>query len=375
MSGSAPVVTLDPSSVECNEGDTITVTVSTFDADTRTEVVTGANADGVPVVVTSAAVDSASIVSARFSTSGVLARVSGMTVIAVAVLGAGDLEITVRDAEGNETVATCKVTVKAPAPTMLIGSDRPGVQVAMYPGMRYFRAYSQAGRGILPLPSPRGLLYHMSFKDTPTSALLQGWFKTLPSRSVLATPKWALPFDVIVEWNHEPEGDMTAVAYRAGVDVVKAEAAAWNKAHPAGPTVAVWQTMTGYAQRHPTAKNAMKDLPPVVSSIANLWRQVDGLGVDMEKDTVLWPGGFTDPEAAFGWIRDAAKALKVPWGLPEFGDASSDPGRAGRHTKNLAWLGKNGCAFTGVYDTDGQTADYTLAGDELAAVKAAIAAQ
>lgn len=375
MTGSAPNVTLNPPSIECSAGDTITVVATVTDADTRTEVVRGANELGVPTVVSSAAVDTATITSARFSASGTLARIQGLTVTAVATPGAGDLEITVRDAEGNETIATCKVTVKAPAPTMLIGSDRPGVQVAMFKGMRYFRAYSQAGRGILPLPSPRGLLYQMSFKDTPTPALVDGWLAKLPTRAQIACPRWQAPFDVLLEWNHEPEGDMTIVAYRAGVNVLKARLKAWNTAHPDGPTVGLIQTVTGYAQRHPTAGNAMKDAPPVVSSIANLWCGADVLGVDMEKDTILWPAGFTDPEGAFGWIRDQAKALKVPWGLPEFGDASSDPGRPARYAKNLAWLGRNGCAFAGVYDTAGQTADYTLAGDELVAVKAAIAAQ
>lgn len=256
-------------------------------------------------------------------------------------------------------------------PSMLIGSDRPGVQVAMYPGMRYFRVYSQPGKGIVPLPTPRGILYHVSFHDTPTSAMLRAWFATLPTREVLATPDWALDYDLILEHDHEPEGDQTAAAYRAGVDLLKAEAAAWNKAHPAGPTVAVWQTFTGYAQRHPG--KLMADGVP--ATIANLWRKVDGLGVDMEKDTLLWPNGFTNPEAAFGWARDQAKALGVPWGVAEFGDAGPATGLASRYKVCLVWFGVNGAEFVGVYDTSGSTSNYVLTGDAQVVVKAAIAAQ
>jgi hypothetical protein len=371
VTGSPPRVTLTPDKTSYTDGDPIRVAVTVSDPDTGVDVIHGADSLGRVVDETIARADTAKVTAAVWTTSGDAAAVAGMIVTGTARVGSGALRVDVQDAQGNVTTATCNVAVTAPAPTMLIGSDRPGVQVAMYPGMRYFRAYTQPGKGIQALPSARGLLYHMSFHDTPTSALLQGWFKTLPSRSVLATPKWALPFDVIIEYDHEPEGDMTAVAYRAGVDLVKAEAAAWNKAHPNGPTVAVWQTFTGYAQVH--HNKSMADGVP--ATVDNLWRHADGLGVDMEKDTLLWPNGFTNPEAAFGWARDQAKALGVPWGVAEFGDAGPAAGLAGRYTTCLTWFGKNDCAFCGVYDTKGTTSDYTLSGEPQVAVKAEIAGQ
>lgn len=293
-----------------------------------------------------------------------------------------DAPTVVTMSDGTTTKATMSgvvtLPVVAPVATMLIGSDRPGVQVATYPGMRYFRAYSAPNKGILPLPKPRGILYHMSFHDVPTSAMLRKWFAGLPSRAQLATPKWQLPFDVILEHDHEPEGDQTAVAYRAGVDLLKTEAAAWNKAHPDGPQVGVWQTFTGYAQVHPGKKMA----DGVPATIANLWRKADGLGVDMERDTAKWPNGFTDPEAAFGWARDVAKTLDnpsggrgVPVGVAEFGDAGPAAGLANRYTNCLVWFDDNGFAFVGVYDTKGTTADYTLPPDAQRVVQAAITAQ
>lgn len=155
MTGSAPNVTLNPQSIECNVGDTITVVATVTDADTRTEVVHGTNELGVPVVVSSAAVDTAAISAARWSTSGELARVQGLTVTGVATYGAGNLEITVRDAEGNETIAACKVTVRsATASRMLVGVDPSQSTDADYlqdlkwfPGAKIGASYAGPGGG------------------------------------------------------------------------------------------------------------------------------------------------------------------------------------------------------------------------------------
>jgi len=270
------------------------------------------------------------------------------------------------------TTAVAPVPVPTPVkPRMLIGSDRlPGPDVKLYPRNRYFRLYSPPSGGIKTLPSVRGLLYHVSFKDSPTAALVNGWLKTLPTRAGIACPPWQADFDVLLEYNHEPEGDMTSVAYMSRVRVLKALLAAWNAAHPAGPTVGLAQTFTGFAQVH---GKSMTD--SVAATIAHLWCDADVLGVDMERDTVKWPNGFTDPEGAFGWIRDKAKALGVPYVIAEFGDAGPTTGLADRYTKCLAWFGDNGCAAVGVYDTPGSTAIYTLTGDALVAVQASIAGQ
>jgi hypothetical protein len=292
---------------------------------------------------------------------------------------AGPVTITYADGTIATQPGGLSLVFAEPAPPMLIGSDRlPTPPVALYPRTSYYRWYTKPTAGIRPLPAARGILYHASFHDTPTSALIQGWLKTLPTRAELATPKWALPYDVILEHDHEPEGDQTAAAYLAGVDLLKTEVAAWNKAHPDGPTVAVWQTFTGYAQRHPG--KLMADGVP--ATIANLWRKTHGLGVDMEKDTLLWPNGFTDPEAAFGWARDIAKTLVgpsglkgVPVGVAEFGDAGPTIGLAARYTKCLVWFGANGFAFVGIYDTFGTTSNYLLSGDALVAAQAAVAGQ
>jgi hypothetical protein len=268
--------------------------------------------------------------------------------------------------------ATPAPAVAPVAPPMLIGSDRlPGPDVKLYPRNRYFRLYSPKTAGIKPLPAPRGLLYHVSFKDSPTAALVNGWLKTLPTRELIACPRWQADFDVLLEWNHEPEGDMTSVAYLSGVRVLKTLLATWNAAHPDGPTVGLAQTFTGFAQVH-TGK-LMTD--GVAATIKNLWCDADVLGVDMERDTVKWPNGFTDPEVAFGWIRDVAKILSVPYVIAEFGDAGPTTGLAGRYTACLGWFAANDCAAVGVYDTPGSTAIYTLTGDALAAVQAAIAGQ
>jgi hypothetical protein len=164
---------------------------------------------------------------------------------------------------------------------------------------------------------------------------------------------------------------MTSVAYMSRVRVLKALLAAWNAAHPAGPTVGLAQTFTGSAQVH--LGKLMTD--GVAATIKNLWCDADVLGVDMERDTVKWPGGFTDPEGAFGLIRDVAKILGVPYVIAEFGDAGPTTGLAGRYTACLEWFAANGCAAVGVYDTSGSTANYVLSGDALVAVQAAIAGQ
>jgi hypothetical protein len=375
VTGSPPRVTLTPDKTSYTDGDPIRVAVTVSDPDTGVDVIHGTDGLGLVIDQTTTRTDTATITQAGWKGSPNPLTIDGLTVAGVAQYGVTTLGVTVVDAQGNSVPAEVTVDVRSP---MLIGSDRVGgPPTAAFPGMTFYRCYSGPGEGIKALPAARGLLYHMSFKDTPTAAALDAWFKALPTN--LAVPAWQLPFDVLIEFGHECEGDRTATAQRAGVDLVKARAAAWNKDHPAGPRVGVIQTFTAYAQRH--QNKTMTDGVP--ATIDNLWRQVDVLGVDVEKDTTAFPAGRPDHQQLMGWIPAKAATLKnaagktgVPYVLAEWAwMPPNDAELATWYTVGIAWLRKNGCAAVGVYDTNGSTANYVLSGPPLDAVKAAIATQ
>lgn len=321
MSGSPPIVTLNPTSIECNAGDTITVTVTPTDADSHTEVVHGTDELGVPVVVTSTATDSATVVRAAWSTSGDLARVQGLTVTGVAVYGAGGLEITVRDAEGNETTATCVVTVKPPTPAMLIGFTALPSDLAthakMFPGAAYGRAYTQATKGItgwsaaaMQAMLAAGIEIHESFKDSPTSALLKPWFDAIPA----AVKRVKLTI------HHEPEGDLPIATYQADWATLRA----FRDSHPNGHKVELVEDLTLYAEIHGKGPWSA------------WWSgKADKLAWDCYRNAIAGDS-YPDPAVLFATPVAAWKATGVGWMVPEFGGdrISTDTTGAGR----AAWM-------------------------------------
>lgn len=258
----------------------------------------------------------------------------------------------------------------------LVGSDRSPVNTTLYPKNRYFRVYSPAGSGIKQPSTTRGILYHVSFKDTPTATLVNNWLAALPSRAILATPSWRCPYDVLLEYNHEPEGDMASTTYKTNVGIVKTALAAWNAAHPSGPTVGLAQTFTRYAQVH---GQTMTD--GVAATVANLWCGADVIGLDCEKDTTQFPApSFPDVATFFAVPLSLAASVGKPLLVPELGwpQQTTDPNGtalAAWYTAAAGYLQSHGCAAVAAYDTSGSTADYTLSGAFLTAWQTATAAQ
>jgi hypothetical protein len=258
------------------------------------------------------------------------------------------------------TAATGKslsTSLAVPVTSMLIGSDRAPMSglTAAYTGVRYTRLYGAPGKGIPSVAAvPAGCVAHVSFKDSPTATLVNPWLDTITH-------------PVILEWHHEPEGDMTAAAYRAGV----AALIALVRAHPNGHWVKVAQTLTRFAQAHPG--KLMTDGTP--ATVANLWCGADLIGMDCEKDSSFGTG-CPDPKSFFAVAVAAAKQVGRPFVIPELGWVDPGDGTlAGWYTACVAYLRSVGCFAVAVYDTLGSTGDYRLSNPALAAWQHAVASQ
>jgi hypothetical protein len=230
MTGNPPRVTLTPDKPSYLDGDPIRVAVTVSDPDTAVDTIHGVDQLGRTVDETISHTDTATVTAAWQGSDNPL-HVDGLTVTGVATYGVNTMQVVVTDAQGNQTVATASIAVNSP---VLIGSDRDPIDMAVYPGLGYTRVYSPAARGIKSIATvPAGVVPHVSFKDTPTASLVNNWLANLNR-------------PVILEWHHEPEGDITIAAYRAGVTLLLQLV----RAHKNGHFVKVAQTFTRYAQVH-----------------------------------------------------------------------------------------------------------------------------
>jgi hypothetical protein len=357
VSGNPPRVTLTPDQPSYTDGDPIRVAVSVSDADTTSETIHGADSLGRVVEETIGRTDTAVITAATWAGSGEPLHIDGLTLTGTARYGAGPVNVVVRDGQGNETTASLTVDVRA---LMLVGSDRSPIDMAVYPTLAYTRLYSPAGKGIKSLTGlPAGVVAHVSFKDQPTATLVNPWLNTVTR-------------PVILEWHHEPEGDMTIAAYRAGVTALLQLV----RAHANGRLVRVAQTFTGYAQRH--GKTGPDGLAAAWKA---MWCGADLIGFDCEVDRVLAATGYPDPKAFFAVAVAASTAAGVPFLVPELGwpqDAKDTDGTllAAWYTACIAYLRTVNCAGAAAYDTPqppAATGNYLLVGKPLAAMQRAVA--
>jgi hypothetical protein len=356
MTGNPPRVTLTPDQRTYNDGDPIKITVAVVDPDTRTEAIHGVDGLGLAVDETIARTDTATVTAAwRDAVDPVL--VDGLTITATARYGLNTLDVAVTDAQGNKTFTAASIDVRS---AMLVGSDRSPIDTGVYPALAYTRIYTPAGKGIRSLAGvPAGVVPHVSFKDQPTQILVNGWLNTVTR-------------PVILEWHHEPEGDMTIAAYRAGVTLLLQLV----RAHPNGRLVKVAQTFTRYAQVH--GKTGPDNL---VASVKAMWCGADLLGFDCEVDHTI--AGYPDPKPFFALLVATAAALGVPCIVPELGQPL-DPADvdgvllAAWYTAVVAYLRSVGCYAVAAYDTPqppASTGNYLLTGKPLAAWQAAVASQ
>lgn len=356
MTGNPPRVTLTPDQPIYADGDQIRIAVGVTDPDTRTEAIHGVDGLGLAVEEAIARTDTATVTAAwRGAADAVL--VDGLTITATARYGVNTLDVTVTDAQGNKTAAAASIDVRS---ATLVGSDRSPIDMAVYPNLAYTRLYTQPGKGIRSLAGvPAGVVAHVSFKDQPTPVLVNGWLNTVTRPAIL-------------EWHHEPEGDMTIAAYRAGVTLLLQLV----RAHPNGHLVKVAQTFTRYAQVH--GKTGPDNL---VASVKAMWCGADLLGFDCEVDHTI--AGYPDPKPFFAQLVSLAAALGVPCIVPELGQPL-DPADvdgvllAAWYTAVVAYLRSVHCYAVAAYDTPqppASTGNYLLVGKALAAWQAATASQ
>lgn len=357
MTGTPPRPTLTPDKTSYLDGDPIRVAVSVSDPDTGSEVIHGTDSWGRNVDETIARTDPATITACAWKGSDNPATWAGMTVTTVARYGVNTLAVAVTDGQGNTGTAELTIGVRTPT---LIGSDRDPIDMAVYPDLGYTRVYSPAGRGIKSIATvPAGVVPHVSFKDTPTASLVNNWLANLNR-------------PVILEWHHEPEGDMTIAAYRAGVTLLLQLV----RAHKNGHYVRVAQTFTRYAQVH--GKTGPDNL---VASWKAMWCGADLIGFDCEVDRAFTASGYPDPKAFFAPLVAAAAALGVPFIVPELGwpldpKDTDGTGLAAWCTACVAELRRVGCYAFAFYDTPqppASTGNYLLTGKALVAVQHAMA--
>lgn len=262
----------------------------------------------------------------------------------------------------------------------VVGSDRSPISQSTYPKMAYTRIYSASGQGIKQPSSLSGILSHVSFKDTQTSAQISTYLNALPL--ALATPSWMFAdYDMLLEFHHEPEGDLAASAYTSQVMTLISAVATYNANRNAlQPKVGVAQTFTGFAQRH--LNKTMTDGVP--ATVANLWCGADFIGMDCEKDTTSWPTGYPPAGALTAIAVSASVQVGKPCLVPELGwvqqtsDTSGSVLAAWYPAEIAALQASNRCAAVGIYDTPeppASTGNYLLTGTAVTNMAAVMAAQ
>jgi len=374
MAGTPPTVAVTVNRDRYAPGAPFTAIVRAVDPDTMTETIPGGHDTlGRNDTVTISRVDPLSLVvvtglDAAFT---VAATPGGFTITGTAPASSAALAVTVADAQGNQTTATCPITV---VPPMLVGVDTAitGTQQiaavyaahqTLYPGLRYMRAFGPPtkgipGFGVAPIAEmPNTATPHVSFKDTPTAALLGGWLDGVTRKAFLTA-------------HHEPEGDLTVDAYRAGWATTQAA----RDAHPNGHLVTTVSVLTRYAEVHKAYRwqdwACKADGTPVA----------DWMSWDCYLDVT---DRYTDPATFFAPPLAAAKALGTPWGVSELGALrlASDPTGAGRAawiTDCVTYLREAGCRFVAWWcgpGKDGRTFHLDSYVPELAAWRAAVSGQ
>lgn len=262
---------------------------------------------------------------------------------------------TVTLANGTRVTATGT----RPVASTLLGSDAP-VNLTRLPGTAYYRVYNPPGKGLsVAFASlPAQVKPHVSFKDVPATSFVT------PFLDALRRPIW-------LTYNHEPEGDMSIVDYKARWAILAAIVAA----HPNAHLVTLCEVYTRYAQCHgktgPDGKQA---------SWQNMWTgTAAAIGFDCEIDRLV-PGypTYPDPALFFAPLVAAGQKLEVPILVPELGwpqmPADTDgTALAAWYTACARYLRSVGCAAVAAYDCLGSTSDYRLTGPALAAWKTASA--
>lgn len=253
--------------------------------------------------------------------------------------------------DGSSTTVTVAWTPPPAPPAMLVGSDHKPVDLTRYPRLAYTRLFGSLGKGIPSVASlPKGVTPHVSFKDQPTATLVQPWLDALDRPAYLT-------------WHHEPEGDMTPDAYRAGW----AALAALTRSHP---NVVLVEVFTLYAQTH--GKTPWDQL----------WSgQAQAIAFDCY-NTVVAKTGYPDPAPFFHPLTDAAASLGVAFLVPELGtrlalDDTAGYGAATWYQDCAAYLRRQRvCRAVAVWDQMGaNSVDWTLSGKPLAAWQQVVASQ
>jgi len=358
MSGSAPQVTLTAAPVgPYTAGDLFEVTATIVDADDGTETLTGVDGLGRHVTATIVRDDEATITWMWQSTAEVAGTGNPLQVAAPAVSDV--LSCLVTDAQGNTTMAVLPVEVTVP---MLVGVDNPSTSptVSQFPRMKITRVFGSPGKGIpgwstsqMKVCVQLGVIPHVSFKDTPTVAMVSGWMDGIPPgvRAYLT-------------FHHEPEGDLPPEVYAAGWTTLGQAVAA----HPNRDRVTLVGVLGSYAELH--GKGPWQ----------TWWTGVEQvMGWDMY--VPVGSASYPTPATFFAPLITAAHGAGVPWMVPELGSPilAGDTGGA-RYaawlTACVAYLRTAGCVAVSVWDTNGGNGvNYTLTGAPLAAWQQAVATQ
>lgn len=317
MTGSAPNVTLNPDQPSYTDGDPMTIVVVADDPDTGSEIIHGADSLGRVVDETIARTDSATVVSAKWSGSGELLRVAGLTVTGPARAGAGLVTVVVRDGQGNQTTAQADPGVRAKS-TTLFGVDPSesnatdhAQDIAWFPGAKVGAAY---GGTTCP-----------SWTDPYVAAMhAAGYRVTFSAKSLTLGPFTA-------NWDTMP-------APRAGRGLDPFEYIPFHEANrPTGgpvlaPWVAFWAALVKARDAH---KNAARILlgpnfswwpAQIAKNEGTAWQKFVLPGANFISFDQYWGGGM-------GVYSDLDKFTALPWqsgqdyGLPvnirEFGVSGS----------------------------------------------------
>lgn len=244
------------------------------------------------------------------------------------------------------------VPVKRP---LLAGTDAVPVNLTRTPTTRYVRVYNQPGHGLSASIGaiPAGVTPHVSFKDAPTAAMVNSFL------NILTRP-------IFLTFNHEPEGDLSTVAYQAYWDALSSLVAL----HRNGHLVTLVEVFTGYAQEHgktgPDGKDTLAE---------HMWSgRASMVGVDVYQDhaALTYPTYAALTKRAYA----IAKALGVPLMFPEWGrqpipDDTAGHGVGLAYADDIAQAEADGIVAMGLWDNGGCS---LTTGHQLGYVNAAMAA-
>lgn len=358
MTGTAPTVTLAADTPgPYPAGAHLSVTATITDADDTTETLTGVDQLGRRVRQTIVR-DDVPTISWSWQSTGTAAG-TGNPVDVIVPAASDVLVCTVIDAQANTVTADLPVDVVV---AMLVGVDNPATAstASVFPRMAVTRIFAGPGAGIPSWTAPQvktcvqlGIVPHLSFKDTPTPALVTPWLDAIPP----GVRVW-------LTYHHEPEGDLPAATYVADWITL----AQIVKAHPNAAQVTLVGILGYYAQTH--GKGPWRTWWAGVE-------QVMGWDCYVTVGSVAYP----PPATFFAPVLAAAQGAGVPWMVPELGSPilAGDTGGqkyAAWLTSCVTYLRGAGCRAVSVWDAKGTNGiDYSLSGAPLAAWQKAVATQ